>query len=58
MSTEAKAQQDQERKEDEKVSPNELKRQRKAIIRKLVKIRRKLGDKQKLTSQKGGEGDK
>lgn len=55
MSDEPKAQHDQERKQDDQVSATELKRQRGAIIRKLVEIRRKLGNKQKPTSQGGGE---
>jgi len=55
MTDEPKVQQDQEKKEDDQVSSSELKRQRGAIIRKLVDIRRKLGNKQKSTSQGGGE---
>ncbi len=55
MTDEPKGQQKQERKEDDQVSSSELKRQRGAIIRKLVEIRRKLGHKQKPTSQGGGE---
>jgi len=58
MSDEPKAQKDQESKKDDQTSPAELKRQRGAIIRKLVEIRRKRGDDQEPTSRGGGEGDK